>query len=323
MKNLITELEQKVYNRIPVTLHEAIQLAKSENYETLFKAANRIREKFKGNKVDLCTIINAKSGKCKEDCKFCAQSVHFNTNVDIYPLQDENIIIKQAKENEKEGAYRLALVTSGKSLKGEDFDKVIKVYKRLAKETNLKLCASLGCISYEQALRLKEIGITRYHHNVETSSDYFNNICTTHSYDERVETIKNVTKAGFELCCGGIIGMGESLEDRIKLAFEVRDLGAKSIPVNILNPIKGTPLENNKPIEPVEVLKVFAVYRFINPEASIRYAGGRISLGNHQKTGFLAGVDGAIVGNLLTTLGNNILDDIKMIKEVGLTTKHV
>lgn len=301
-----------------ITFSEAIELYQTEDLEELFGAANRIREKFTGNKVDLCTIMNAKSGKCSENCKFCAQSAHYSTGVEVYPLVDVEKALKLAKENEASGAHRFSLVTSGKGILQKDWEKVLTIYKVLRKETNLKLCASLGIISYEQALQLKEVGVTMYHHNVETSRDYFPKICTTHTYQERIDTIKNVLRAGLDICCGGIIGMGESFEDRINMAFEIKELGVKSIPINILNPIKGTPLENLKPLEPQEILKTMAVFRFIIPDSFIRYAGGRSALGELQRQGLKAGVNAALVGNYLTTVGNKISEDIQMIKEEGL-----
>lgn len=315
---MIKAMEEKVMNGQPISFEEAIMLMQTDDVERLFTAANRIREKFKGNKVDLCTIMNAKSGKCSENCKYCAQSGHYHTGVPEYPLVSIEEAIKMAKENEKDGAHRFSLVTSGRDLSGEDFDKVIEIYKVLKRETKLQLCASHGIISYEQAVRLREAGVTMYHHNIETSRDYFDKICDTHSYQDRIDTIKNVMAAGLDVCCGGIIGMGESMEDRIKMALEIRGLGVKSIPVNVLNPIKGTPLENAERLTPIEILKTMAVFRFIIPDGFIRYAGGRNVLGELQRLGFKAGVNAALVGNYLTTVGNVISEDIRMIKEEGL-----
>ncbi len=316
--SIIKELEDRVLKGYKISFDEAMQLVSSEEYEELFAAANKIREKFRNNKVDLCTIMNAKSGKCSENCKFCAQSAHYSTEASVYALKSEEEIIKEAKENESCGAHRFSLVTSGKAINEEDFEKIVNIYKRLKKETNLKLCASLGCITYLQAVQLKKAGVEKYHHNVETSSSFYNEICSTHSYEDRISTIRNILDAGLDMCCGGIIGMGESMEDRIKMAFEIKELGIKSVPINILNPVKGTPLENSEIIDSLEALKIFSVYRFILPDASIRYAGGRTSLGEYQSKGLKAGVDGVLVGNYLTTVGNKILDDIKMIKEEGL-----
>jgi biotin synthase len=191
------------------------------------------------------------------------------------------------------------------------------MYSCLSKETSLKVCASHGIISHEQAVRLKEAGVSMYHHNVETSSDYYGEICTTHTYQDRLDTIRNIQEAGMELCCGGIIGMGEAVEDRVKMAFEIGDLGVKSIPVNILNPIPGTPLGNLEQLSPVAALKTMALYRFVIPDCYIRYAGGRMILGELQKIGFRAGVNAALVGNYLTTIGSKIEDDIQLIRCEG------
>lgn len=318
MGSFIKDIENIIYTGKLIGFNEAMELAKTEDLDELFSSANRIREKFTGTRVDLCTIMNAKSGKCSENCKYCAQSAHYHTGVQNYPLIDVDAAIKLAKENEKEGVHRFSLVTSGKGLSGQDFEKVLEIYKVLRKETNLKLCASHGIISYEQAVRLKEAGVSKYHHNLETSREFFPKICDTHTYQERIDVIKNVIKAGLDICSGGIIGMGETMEDRINMALEIRELGIKSIPVNILNPIKGTPLENIKKLEPLEVLKTMAIFRFLIPGGFIRYAGGRSALGNLQQLGLKAGINAALVGNYLTTVGNKISEDIKMIKDVGL-----
>lgn len=318
MSNIIVQLEEKVLAGGEITINEAMELTKVDNLDELFASANRIRENIKGKKVDLCTIMNAKSGKCSENCKFCAQSVHYQTGVDVYPLVSVEDVLKLAYENERDGAHRFSLVTSGKGITDKDFDNILEIYKAVKKETNLKLCASLGLISYEQAVRLVEVGVTMYHHNVETSRRFFPDICDTHTYEDRVETIKNVMRAGLDVCSGGIFGMGETLEDRINMAFEIKAMGVKSIPINILNPIKGTPLENVEKLDPKDILKTMAIYRFILPDGFIRYAGGRGGLGELQKLGFKAGINAALVGNYLTTIGNKIIEDVRMIQEEGL-----
>ena len=262
--------------------------------------------------------MNAKSGGCSENCKYCAQSGHYNTGITEYPLVSVEETLKLAKENEACGVKRFSLVTSGRTISEEDFEKLLEIFKVLKQKTKLDLCASLGCIPYNYAVGLKKAGLTMYHHNVETSSDYFDKICDTHSYQDRVDTIKNVAAAGLKVCSGGIIGMGESMQQRMRMVFEVRELGVKSVPVNILAPLKGTPMENVQRFGPIEVLKTFAIFRFIIPDASIRYAGGRGSLSDFQKIGFKAGIDGMMIGNYLTTTGNEICDDLKMIGELGL-----
>ncbi|QXM07194.1 biotin synthase BioB [Crassaminicella indica] len=322
MKTFITEIKTRILAGGEITYEEAVKLMAidekdEETIKALFDAANMIREKFVGNKADLCSIINAKSGMCSEDCKYCAQSIHYQTGVEVYDLLDYDEILKRALEMEREGVNRFSLVTSGKGIDQRDFDKLIKIYERLTRDTNLKICASHGIISYEQAVRLKIAGVNMYHHNVEASSSFYENICSTHTYEDRINTINNVQKAGLKLCCGGIIGLGEAVEDRVKMAFEIKNLGIKSVPINILNPIKGTPLENVDKLSPLEILKAMAIFRLIIPDGVIRYAGGRVSLGAMQHMGFKAGVNAALVGNYLTTVGNKIIDDIRMIKEQG------
>jgi len=318
MIDKINSLKRQILNGNLITYEEALDLINIEindenGLNELFKAANEIRKKFMGSKADLCTIMNAKSGKCSEDCKFCSQSGYYNTGVEEYSLLNYKDILKRAKEMEEKGVHRFSLVTSGRGVKGEEFDKVVDIYRRLHKDTNLSLCASLGIIDYEQAKKLKEAGVKMYHHNVETSKDNYKNICTTHTYEDRIETIKNVQKSGMDLCVGGILGLDESKEQRLKMAFEIRELNIKSIPLNILNPIKNTPMENCKKLEPLEMLKAMAVYRFVNPSAYIRYAGGRMSLKGYEKIGFNGGVNSALVGDYLTTIGSDIQEDKQMI----------
>ncbi|MBC2582871.1 biotin synthase BioB [Clostridium sp. DJ247] len=318
MKNLITKLEEKIDENGLIGFEEALELSKVKDLDMLFKAGDRIREKYNGNKVDLCGIINGKSGKCSEDCKYCAQSAHYHTDVKNYGVVEAEEVLKQALEDEKGGVDRFGIVTSGRGLQGEEFEKILKIYEKLRKNVNIDLCASLGIISYEQLLKLKEVGVTSYHHNLETCREYYKNICTTHTYDERIDTINNAMKAGLCVCSGGIIGMGETMEDRIKLALELQKLEVKSIPVNILNPIKGTPLENMKRLDENEILITMTIFRFINPKASIRLAGGRNFLHNYGEESFKVGVNATITGNMLTTSGNNIEEDIQMIRNLGL-----
>lgn len=318
MNDLIAQLEQRIYAGKSITFEEALSLSKVEDLDALLGAADRIREKFNGNKINLCTIMNAKSGRCSEDCSFCAQSAHFKTGVTEYPLISVEEALAQAKENESHGVHRFSLVTSGKGMVGEEFEKTLEIYRELNKNTSLHLCASLGIISYEQAVALKETGVQMYHHNLETSRRFFNQICTTHTYDERIETIENVKKAGMTICSGGIIGLGETVEDRISMAFEFKDLEVDSVPINVLFPVKGTPLEDRPFLSADEALRTIAVYRFILPKAHIRFAGGRTLLGEDQKRGFRGGANATMVGNLLTTVSNTIEEDLEMLKSLGL-----
>lgn len=324
MRQFIEEMEKKILGGQAISFEDAMKLAsieKKEDIEGLCNSANNIREFFCGKEVDLCTIMNAKSGHCSEDCKFCAQSAYYKTNVEVYELVPTEAALKLAKENESEGVNRFSLVTSGRGISDSDFDKVLDIYEELNKEVKMDLCVSLGILGYEKFLKLREKGITMYHHNLETSREYYENICTTHSYDERIATINAAKEAGMIICSGGIIGLGESLEDRIKLAFQVRDLGVKSIPINILNPVKGTPLENAESLSQEEILKTIAIFRFINPKAFIRLAGGRNQIDEFGRNCFNAGANATITGNYLTTSGNKICDDRKMISELSLEVR--
>jgi len=324
MREFIKSIEEKVLGGQAISIEEANKLGDIEEKEDitlLCNSSNKIRQFFCGKEVDLCTIMNAKSGRCTEDCKFCAQSAHYKTNVEVYELVSKEDALKLAKENEKEGVNRFSLVTSGRGATGSDFEKILSIYEELNKEMKIDLCASLGILGYEQLLRLREKGITMYHHNLETSREYYENICTTHSYDERIDTINAASRAGMDVCCGGIIGLGESLRDRINLAFQLRDLGVKSIPVNVLNPIKGTPLENAESLSQEEILKTIAIFRFVNPKALIRLAGGRNRIDEYGKNCFNAGANATITGNYLTTSGNKICDDKKMVSDLLLEVR--
>lgn len=328
MKEFIKKLKDKVLNREKIEYDDAIKLSSisiddNEVLEELCNSANEIREKFCGNIFDLCTITNAKSGKCSEDCKYCAQSAHFKTGAEVYPLISKEKALDEAKKVEVEGANRYSLVTSGRGLNGEseESDRLAEIYSYLQKNTNLSLCASHG-ISDKKALeKLFKAGIKTYHHNLESSREFYGTICTTHTYDERIKTIKLAQEVGLQVCSGGIWGLGESEEDRIKMAFELQKLGVFSIPINILMPIPGTPLENNKPLEPREILKMIAIYRFILPEAYLRYAGGRIKLGELQEKGIKSGINSALTGNFLTTTGTTIESDKAMVRRNGYEIK--
>lgn len=324
MRSFISKIKDKILNNECISFDQAMKLINiderdADSLGALFEGANEIREKFMGRRVDLCGIINAKSGKCPEDCKYCAQSIHYDSKIQDHGLLKYEDILKTALKVQAQGVTRFSLVTSGRGIAGEDeLEYLTKIYTRLKKDTKLKLCASHGIISYEEASRLRQSGVTTYHHNVETSKSNYPNICTTHTYQDRIKTIKNVQKAGLNVCCGGIIGMGETPCDRVNMAFEIKELGISSVPINILTPIKGTPLEDRKILSPIEILKTMAIYRYIIPHAYIRYAGGRKALKSRQIQGFQAGVNAALVGDYLTTLGNKIEEDKEVIRQAGL-----
>lgn len=307
---------------------EGYNISKEEAYklidydvEVLRNYAKSIREQLCGNVFDLCSIINGKSGACSENCKYCAQSAHYSTRVETYPLLDAEVFIKDAKEHKAEGVLRYSIVTSGKRLSKKEVEDVAKIYKRMREECEIKLCASHGLLDEEDFTKLKEAGIVRYHNNLETSRNYFASICTTHTYEDKIKTIKAAQRVGLEVCSGGLFGIGETMEDRIDMAFELREMGVTSIPINVLVHIPGTPMEKMLPITEEEVLKSIAIYRFIHPTAFIRLAGGRMYLTDNGRLAFEGGANATITGNLLTTCGNTIQDDLKMLKTLGFEVK--
>lgn len=313
--NLIDKYKEKIKEGYLLEKDDINQLLTAPLKE-LCEAANEIREYFCGNSFDMCTIINGKSGKCSENCKFCAQSIHFKTAIEEYPLLDKNIVLKDATYNDSKGVLRYSIVTSGKRLSSKDLENLCNSYKLIRENLNISLCASHGLLSYDDFIKLKESGVTRYHNNLETSRKFFPSICTTHSYEDKIKTIKAAQKAGLEVCSGGILGLGESIEDRIDMALELRSLGIKSIPVNVLNPIKGTPLENNKIVSNDEIKRTIAIFRFIIPYGAIRLAGGRGLIDDKGKSLFEGGANATITGDMLTTAGICIDDDIDMIKSL-------
>ena len=283
----------------------------------LCKGANLIREKLCGNHVDLCTIVNGRSGKCSENCKFCAQSGRHCTSIEEYPFLDIDTIIKDCNRNVNQGVHRYSIVTAGRTLEGEDFKKAINTYSRLNKECDIKLCASHGLLTTEQFRLLHESGVQNYHCNLETSKRNFPNICTTHTYDDKIECIKRAKSVGLSVCSGGIIGLGETWEDRMDMAISLSELEVVSIPLNVLMPIKGTPLGNQLPVSHDDVLRTVAMFRYINPTVYIRLAGGRATMQNNGKDTFLSGANATITGDMLTTSGNKIQDDKDMLISMG------
>lgn len=318
---MFDELVTRIQSGGEITFDEALALGEFDGgrLNELFLAALQVTRHFHGNRVDLCSIINAKSGRCSEDCAFCAQSGHYRTGAPVYPLLSKEEVLERACEMEQKGARRFALVTSGRGIPDGDFEKVLDIYETLREKTGLCLCASLGIIDYDKALRLKEAGVTMYHHNLETSRSYYPEICTTHSFEERVETIHAAKAAGLGICSGGIIGLGENWRHRVEMAFQLKELGAVSVPVNILTPIEGTPLWGKPVPLPLEVLKTAAMFRLALPGALVRLCGGReAALRDLQSLALLAGVNGLMVGNYLTTGGRRVEDDLQMVKDLGL-----
>lgn len=317
---IVKELKNKVIKGELLNKDDALKLVNAP-LDELTKAANDIRKHYCKDTFDICTIINGKSGKCSENCKFCAQSSFYKTNIKEYPLLDKEPIVKEAKYNHNKGVLRFSIVTSGKRLNDDEVDKICESIKAIKKSCNISVCGSFGLLSEDQYRKLKEAGLKRVHNNLETSKGNFKNICTTHKIEDKIEAINNAKKAGLSICSGGIIGISESMEDRIDMAFTIRELGIKSIPVNVLNPIKGTPFENNKKITNDELCRVVAIYRFMLPDAFIRLAGGRGLLPDKGEKCFLSGANAAISGDMLTTSGITIDDDMKMLKRIGYNIK--
>ncbi len=296
-------------------------LENSSDILDLLSWANRIREKFKGNKIHLCSIVNAKAGGCSENCSFCAQSSFYQTGSPRYGFIDPEPVQDASEEARKNGVTAVGLVAAWKGLnEGPMLDEVCDRIREMKEGGKTRPDASLGIIKKQAvADRLKEAGLECYGHNLETSRRFFPATCTTHSYDDRIETIGYLKKAGISICSGGIIGMGESREDRCDLAFELRSIGANVVPINILNPIPGTPFAGNAPLPVLEILKTIACFRFILPRQEIMIAGGRtVNLRDAQSMIFMAGASALMVGNYLTTLNQPVEKDLQMIKDLGL-----
>ena len=320
----IRELGERVIAGELISRQEGEWLFDLENSADIFDLmawANRIREHFKGNKIHLCSILNAKAGGCSENCSFCAQSSFYQTGSPRYGFVDAEPMRDAADEADKHGVTALGLVAAWKGLnEGPMLDEVCARISELAQGGKVRPDASLGIIKNQKvADRLKAAGLECYGHNLESSRRFFPSHCTTHTYDDRMETIGYLKKAGIKICSGGIIGMGETREDRCDLAFSLREIGANVVPINILNPIEGTPFAKNDPLPPLEILKTIACFRFILPRQEIMIAGGRtVNLRDLQSMIFMAGASALMVGNYLTTLNQPVEKDLQMLKDLGL-----
>lgn len=289
--------------------------------DELCTCADKLRRHFSGTRADLCSIINGRSGRCSENCKFCAQSACHSTGIQEYPFLDKQTIQEECSHNEQQGVDRFAIVTAGRRLTGEEYEKALDTFRTLSRENKVGLCASFGLLTKEQFLRLREAGVSRYHCNIETSRANFKNICTTHTFDDKLECIARAKSAGLQVCSGGIIGMGESWQDRIDMALTLAQLGVSSIPINALIPIKGTPLENIRRITEPDILRTVAVFRFIVPDADIRLAAGRDLMSGCGEQAFRSGANSAITGDMLTTSGNKIRQDRQLLRSIGFTVR--
>jgi len=324
----IRAMEQKALENQPLTWDEAVELINLDTTHIfdLIASANRVRRHYKGDEISICSIINAKSGHCPEDCAFCAQSSSASAGAPEFDLVEADKIVEGARAGMANGARKFGVVTSGYGFanKGskKTLDKVADHIGRLSQQCEVHRCASLGIIDEAAAMKLKAAGLEEYHHNLETARSFFPNVCTTHDYEEDVSTVRAVKAAGMRVCCGGIFGLGESREQRVEMAFTLRELDVDSIPINFLNPIKGTRMENQPPEPPLELLKIIAVYRMILPTKDIKIAGGREkNLRDLQSMVFAAGANSTMVGNYLTTCGRPAEEDLKMISDLGLSVK--
>lgn len=289
--------------------------------EELIELSHEVTIENFDNKVEACSIISAKTGACSENCKYCAQSKHNHAEIECHQLLDVETVKKAALSAKENGATRFCIVTSGRVPTGSDFEKILEMIKEVASIDGIHCCASLGLLSEEQVKQIKEAGVERYNHNINTSEHYHNHICTTHNFEDRVNTVKMVKKYGMEACCGVIIGMGESREDRIEMALSLRQLNPKTVPINFLNPIKGTPLEDYEDkISEEEILKTICIFRLVLPKSLLRYAGGRTTRLSkyNQKLGIIAGINSLLVGNYLTTTGSKSEEDKEMLKSLDL-----
>lgn len=289
----------------------------SADLEALCRGADAIRKALCGDSFELCTIINGRSGRCGEDCKFCAQSCHNHTGAEEYPFLPEETILAEGRRNKKAGVQRYSIVTAGRGLYGAELEQGLAAYRRLRAETGLALCASHGFQSVEEFRAMKEAGVTRCHANLETSRRYFPSICTTHTYQDKVDNINRAREAGLEICSGGILGMGESWEDRIDMAVSLAELGVVSIPLNLLSPIPGTPFEHLPLIPEEDVFRAVAIFRYLNPTAWIRMAAGRGRFADGGEKLFRSGGNAAITGDMLTTTGTSVAGDIAMAARMG------
>lgn len=304
----------------PATIEEAMELNSRYSTEELRQAADEIRQKWCGNAIHTCSIVNARSGRCSEDCKWCAQSARHNTGVKEYDYISAEDMMSAFRKNRNLGVSCFSMVTSGRKVMPAHMAHFCRLFRKAADEGGVKLCASMGLLDREQLQQLWDAGVRKYHCNLETSRSYFPSLCSTHTIEDKLKTIAIAREIGFKVCCGGIIGMGETMRDRLELAEMAREAGASSIPVNILQPIKGTPLEKIQRISEDEIARSVALMRFVAPKCTLHFAGGRAQLSKEAMAGILrGGMNGALVGDMLTTVGNKVDEDYKMFNDIGYT----
>ncbi len=328
LQGWLEKLAEKIIKGDRINKSEALALTEIEGQENILllcEVADSIRQACCGTVVDLCSIVNVKSGNCSENCSFCSQSAHHQgEDSPIYGLKSPEEILAQAKSAAAAGAKRFCLVSQGRGPKyqgpnAKEFNQILETVKLITTETEIKPCCALGEVTPEQAQSLKEAGVTRYNHNLEASENFYPEIVTSHSWRDRVETVKNLKAVGIQACTGGIMGMGETWEDRVDLALALRELAVESVPINLLNPRKGTPLGEQSRLTPFDALKAIAIFRFILPEQILRYAGGREAImGELQSLGLKSGINAMLIGHYLTTLGQPPEQDIAMLESLGL-----
>ena len=326
MKEKVAKIAQGILNGkiIDRTKIEYLFSLGDESFDDLLYRANRIREKFFGKKIKVCSIVPGRLGGCNQDCKFCAQSARYETSFKKTETLSDEEILEAAKKAKQKGVPNFGIVYSGKTISEEELAKLEKLISKIKNEIGIGVCGGFGIIDYKQAQRLAKAGLSRYNHNLETSQNNFKNIVTTHDYDSRIETIKAAKQAGLGVCAGGIFGIGETDADRIDMALELRELGVDMVPMNFLHPIAGTPLADMPTMRPRQILRLIALYRFILPRVHIKAAGGRaLNLRDMQSWIFYAGATAIISGDYLTTAGRAVEDDLRMIKDLGLEAEVV
>lgn len=317
---VIAGLRDKVISGQELSREELSKLANAEGADIfeIFSAASAIREKFKGNGVELCSIVNAKSGECPEDCSYCAQSAYYNTGSPVFPLVKEDIVMEKVNEAKAAGVKRFCIVTGGRKVEGDELKEIGRLIGKIRKAGMLP-CATLGLQNRDELSLLRDSGLERYHHNLETSESFFPEVCTTHTYKEKLHTIDAVKSIGLSLCSGGIFGIGEEWQDRIEMALALKDINPDSVPINFLIAVRGTPLADMGSLPPLEALKIISIYRFILPEKEIRVCGGRRQvLREFNSMVFMSGADSLLTGNYLTTTGVTFEDDLRLIRDYGL-----
>ncbi len=322
--NKIDEITQRILSGGEMSAEEGRwMIALDHDYlPWLMAGADRLRKTYRGNEVEVCAISNVRSGNCSENCSFCGQSGHHKTAAPKYGYIKSQSLVEQAQQAREWGASDFGVVSKGWGVRSDKERTQLKEYfSELENHSDIGRCASLGALDKESATMLKDMGMENYHHNLECAESFFDEVCTTHTYQENIDTIRNASEAGLRVCAGGILGMGENLDQRIELAQTLRDLDVKSVPLNFLNPIEGTPMGNRAPMQPQEILQAIATFRYMLPKAEIRIAGGRHFLGDMQSMIFMAGASGVMIGNYLTTQGRKVDDDLKMLDDLKLSIR--